>query len=89
MKALLVIDIAERLLSPKMVCYHLVLGREIIRFIKERIAEFRAQGAPVIFICDHHEQDDKEFRSSASCLAGSPGSQIIANEVQPGTRSSP
>ncbi|HPT82364.1 MAG TPA: isochorismatase family cysteine hydrolase [Limnochordia bacterium] len=85
MKALLVIDMLNDFIAEDGVLTTGAAGREIIGFIKERIAEFRAQGAPVIFICDHHEQDDKEFEMfPAHCLAGSPGSQIIAElEVQP------
>ena len=46
------------------------------------------QGYPVIFICDHHEADDKEFDMfPAHCVAGSPGSQIIPElEVKPGDK---
>lgn len=53
-------------------------GETIIPFINEMIREYRKNNAPVIFICDNHEEDDKEFEMfNTHCVAGSPGSEII------------
>lgn len=88
MKALLVIDMLQDFIAEDGVLTTGKAGREIIGFIQEKIQEFREQGYPVIFICDHHEADDKEFDMfPAHCVAGSPGSQIIPElEVKPGDR---
>ena len=61
MKALLVIDMLQDFIAEDGVLTTGKAGREIIGFIQEKIQEFREQGYPVIFICDHHEADDKEF----------------------------
>ena len=53
-------------------------GQKIIPFVKNKIEKFRQKGYPVIFICDNHEKDDKEFDMfPAHCIAGSSGAQVI------------
>ncbi len=62
-------------------------GRDIIGFIQNKTKEFRAQGCPIIYICDNHERDDREFDMfpPPHCIAGTEGSEIIDElEVAPG-----
>lgn len=88
MKALLVIDMLNDFIAEDGVLTTGPAGRGIIGFIQAKVAKFREHGCPVIFICDHHEADDKEFQMfPAHCVAGSTGSAIIPElEVQPGDK---
>lgn len=79
MKALLVIDMLEDFIDEKGALTTGASGAAIVDFIEEKIKEYRAGGRPIIYICDNHELDDKEFDMFPShCLAGSKGSQIIS-----------
>ncbi|MFY9494176.1 MAG: isochorismatase family cysteine hydrolase [Limnochordia bacterium] len=82
MKALLIIDMLKDFIELDGVLTTGEAGREIIPFIQGKIEEFRQQGYPIIYICDSHERDDKEFDMfTPHCLAGSEGSEII-DELQ-------
>lgn len=53
-------------------------GRAIVNFIKEKIIEYRSKGYPIIYICDSHEIDDKEFDMfPPHCIRNTDGSEII------------
>lgn len=83
MKALLVIDMLKDFIDEGAVLETGDSGRKIIGFIKEKIDEYRKKGYPIIYICDSHESDDKEFLMfPAHSLAGSAGGQII-DELKP------
>ena len=78
MKALLVIDMLKDFIYEGGALETGPAGREIIPFIQEQIAAYRQKGYPIIYICDSHEPDDKEFQMFPQhCLADSQGSEII------------
>lgn len=78
MKALLVIDMLEDFISKDGALSTGPAGEEIIRFIKEKTEEFRKDGHKIIYICDNHEIDDKEFEMFPShCVDNTEGSNII------------
>lgn len=78
MKALLVIDMLRDFIDKSGALYVGQMGETIVPFINEKILEYRKDNAPIIFICDNHEEDDKEFEMfNSHCVAGSPGSEII------------
>lgn len=78
MKALLVIDMLEDFISKEGALSTGPAGEEIIGFIKEKTEEFRKDGHKIIYICDNHEIDDKEFDMfPAHCVAKTEGSEII------------
>lgn len=78
MKALLVIDMLEDFISKDGALSTGPAGEEIIGFIKEKTEEFRKNGDKIIYICDNHERDDKEFEMFPShCVANTEGSKII------------
>src|SRR5699024_4510285 len=53
-------------------------GKEIVSFINQKTKEFREKNYPIIYICDNHEKDDKEFDMfPPHCIAGTKGSEII------------
>jgi nicotinamidase/pyrazinamidase len=76
--ALLVIDMLNDFLDPGGSLYVGVQAREIIPFVARKIAEFRATGRVVIFVCDAHAPDDPEFGAfPAHAVQGSWGPGII------------
>ena len=76
--ALIVADMLNDFLDPGGSLYVGAQAREIIPFVAQKIAEFRAQGGVVIFVCDAHAPDDREFRYfPAHAVKGSWGAQII------------
>ncbi len=76
--ALIVADMLNDFLDPKGALYVGAPGREIIPFVAARIAETRQRGGVVIFICDAHAPDDREFKYFAPhAVKGSWGSQVI------------
>lgn len=76
--ALIVIDMLNDFLDPGGSLYAGAQAREIIPFVAQKIAEFRAQGQVVIFVCDAHAPDDPEFGAfPAHAVKGSWGAGII------------
>jgi nicotinamidase/pyrazinamidase len=76
--ALIVADMLNDFLDPGGSLYVGAQAREIIPFVAQKIASFRAQGAVVIFVCDAHAPDDREFRHfPPHAVKGSWGARII------------
>jgi nicotinamidase/pyrazinamidase len=76
--ALLVTDMLNDFLDPGGSLYIGSQAREIIPFVSQKIDEFRARGQRVIFVCDAHAPDDREFRFfPAHAVKGTWGAQII------------
>lgn len=78
MKALLVIDMLNDFINVGGALETGIEGRDIVPFVKEKIEEYRKNGDAVIYICDNHETDDKEFDMFPShCVKDTHGSNII------------
>jgi nicotinamidase/pyrazinamidase len=61
--ALIVADMLNDFIDPKGALYVGDQARKLIPFIQDKIAEARAQGEPVVFLCDTHgEADHPEFK---------------------------
>jgi nicotinamidase-related amidase len=76
--ALIVTDMLNDFLDPQGSLYMGPQAREIIPFVAQKIAAFRAQGGVVIFSCDAHDPEDREFRYfPAHAVKGSWGARII------------
>jgi nicotinamidase/pyrazinamidase len=76
--ALIVADMINDFLDPQGSLYVGPSGREIISFVAARIEATRRQGGLVIFVCDAHAPDDREFQHFAPhAVRGSWGSQVI------------
>ena len=76
--ALIVADMLNDFLDPGGSLYVGPQAREIIPFVAQKIAEFRAQAGVVIFVCDAHAPDDREFRYfPAHAVKGIWGAGII------------
>lgn len=60
--------------------------RKIIPAVKREIAAARREGKPVVYLCDSHDPDDKEFARfgwPAHAVTGTEGSEIV-EELAPG-----
>ena len=76
--ALIVADMLNDFLDPGGSLYVGAQAREIIPFVARKIAEFRAPGRVVIYVCDAHAAADPEFRAfPAHAVKGSWGAGII------------
>ncbi|MEW6227633.1 MAG: isochorismatase family cysteine hydrolase [Bacillota bacterium] len=59
------------------------VAAEVVRAIARKIEEARAEGWPVIYICDRHAEDDQEFAMfPPHCIAGTPGADVV-DELRP------
>jgi nicotinamidase-related amidase len=59
--------------------------RKVIPAIKKEIENARAKGSSVIYVCDAHEKDDKEFSKfgwPAHAVKGTKGAEIV-DELKP------
>jgi nicotinamidase-related amidase len=59
--------------------------RKIISAIKKEIESARAKGNPVIYICDAHEKEDREFSKfgwPAHAVKGTKGAEVV-EELKP------
>lgn len=83
--ALIVADMLNDFLDPQGALYVGPSGRQIIPFVARKIEETRQQGGLVIFVCDAHAPDDREFKYFAPhAVQGSWGSWVIPElPVQP------
>jgi nicotinamidase/pyrazinamidase len=76
--ALIVADMLNDFLDPQGALYVGPQAREIIPFIAGKITEIRAQGGVVIFTCDAHAPDDREFKLfPPHAVKGTWGARII------------
>jgi nicotinamidase/pyrazinamidase len=80
--AVIVIDMLHDFIRPEGLLY--VPGAErIIPALAARLAEARAAGDAVIYSCNHHLPDDKEFAIyGRHAVLGSPGAEVI-DELAP------
>ncbi len=83
MKALVVVDMLVDFMNPEGALYIGPTAEDLIPAVKARIKKYRSEGDLVIYVCDHHLEDDQEFEMfPPHGLQGSGGEEIIA-EVAP------
>src|SRR4030043_527657 len=84
--ALIVADMLNDFIDPQGALFVGPQGREIIPFVAAKIEEVRAQGGVVVFVCDTHAPDDREFkRFPPHAVRGSRGARVIPElPIQPG-----
>jgi len=84
MKVLLVIDMLKDFIEEDGALYCGEAGRKIIPFVADKIDEYRSSGGRVIYLCDAHQPDDKEFDMFGKhAVKGDEGSDVI-EQLQPG-----
>lgn len=86
-QALLVIDMLNDFVRPG-APLEVPNARHILPGLQARVQEARAGGVPVVFICDAHAADDREFERMGwppHAVRGSEGAQIVSElSPQPG-----
>jgi nicotinamidase/pyrazinamidase len=76
--ALIVADMLNDFLDPQGALYVGPQGRAIIPFVAAKIEAVRVQGGVVVFVCDAHASDDREFKFFAPhAVKGTWGARII------------
>ncbi len=76
--ALIVTDMLRDFIEPQGALYVGPQGREIIPFIARKTEEIRAQGGVVVYVCDAHALDDREFKYFAPhAVKGTWGAALI------------
>jgi len=85
-KALLVVDMLNDFVLPDGALSVGEVGPLIVPALAEHIREARAEGTPVIYLCDRHRPDDAEFADfPPHCIQGTSGADIVKELVpQPG-----
>jgi len=85
---LIVVDMLKDFINPDGALTIGPPGQEVVPGIKKRLEAYREKGLPVIFVCDHHEPEDKEFRMfPPHAVGGEEGSEIVADLTpQPGEK---
>lgn len=82
-QALLVIDMLNDFARPGGALYCGESARAIIPRIQETARRFRAEGKPVIYVCDRHRPDDPEFQVwPVHCVRGTEGAEVV-EELRP------
>ena len=57
--------------------------RKIVDNIRKRVEKARAEGVPVIFLCDNHSKDDPEFKVwPQHAVEGTDGAEVV-EELKP------
>ncbi|MCL6584547.1 MAG: cysteine hydrolase [bacterium] len=83
-KALLIIDMLNDFVNQG-APLEVPETRRVIPAIQEEIARARQEGYPVIYVCDSHEPNDREFKRfgwPAHAVRGSLGAEVI-DELKP------
>ena len=85
-KALIVADMLRDFMEPQGTLFLGDEARQIIPFVARKIEETRAAGGVVIYVCDAHAPDDKEFQLFVPhAVKGTPGAEIIPElQMRPG-----
>ncbi|MEA3489751.1 MAG: isochorismatase family cysteine hydrolase [Candidatus Omnitrophota bacterium] len=83
MRVLLIIDMLKDFMEKEGPLYCGDNSRKIIPFIKKKIDECRGPDCKVIYSCDAHAPDDREFSMfSPHAVKGSEGAKVI-EELEP------
>ena len=78
-KALIVVDMLNDFIEEQGALYCGPSARDIVPFIKKRLEAHRQSGSLVVYLQDAHRENDLEFEKFPKhCVAGTWGSQIIA-----------
>jgi ureidoacrylate peracid hydrolase len=75
--AVLVVDMLNDFLEPTG-AMPLLEGRRLYEPIRDLVATARDHGSSVIWVCDTHPREDREFdKRSVHCITGTWGAQIV------------
>jgi len=84
-KALLIIDMLNDFVLPGALL-EVPDTRKIIPFVERELIRARAEGYPIVYVCDSHAPDDREFKIwPRHCVKGTKGAQVV-DELEPEPR---
>ncbi len=85
MKALLIIDMLIDFISPDGALYIGPVADEVLPAVNERLDKHRSEGNLIIYLCDNHMEDDREFEMfPPHGLSDSGGEEIVADLIPSG-----
>jgi len=77
-KALIIVDMLNDFVDEKGALYCGNTAKSIIPFIQERLTSYRNQKDLIIYLCDSHDEDDKEFEKFPKhSVEGTWGGEVI------------
>ncbi|NOZ19799.1 MAG: cysteine hydrolase [Planctomycetes bacterium] len=77
-KALIVIDMVKGFFVEGNALYCGPEARKIIPFVKAKLEECEAAGDLIVFVCDNHDPDDKEFAAfPPHCVKGTEETEVV------------
>jgi nicotinamidase/pyrazinamidase len=77
-KALIIVDMLNDFLRKNGALFCGEEARTIIPFIRALIDEYRREGGMIVYLCDSHRKDDREFdRFPPHCVTGTRGAEVI------------
>lgn len=83
MKALLVVDMLVDFIDPQGALYIGEVANELTSAVEERLTDSRSAKELIIYICDRHLSDDREFEMfPPHSLEGAEGAEIV-KELEP------
>ncbi len=78
LKALVVVDMLNDFLEENGALFCGEESRAIVPFIRALIDEYRREHGMIVYLCDSHRKDDREFdRFPPHCVAGTRGAEVI------------
>jgi len=82
-EALVVVDMLRDFVQEGGKLYCGEAASSVVPAVKAEVNAARAEGIPVIYVCDSHRPDDPEFSMfPPHCVTGTPGAQMI-DELAP------
>lgn len=79
-QALVVIDMLNDFVLPG-APLEVPQAREVLPALARRISQARKEGLPIIYVCDAHAPDDREFERmgwTPHAVCGTPGAEVVA-----------
>ncbi|MBW6463162.1 MAG: isochorismatase family cysteine hydrolase [Bacillota bacterium] len=83
MKALLVIDMIVDFIDPSGALYIGPVAGELTSAVRDRLESYRVSGDTVIYICDRHLEEDREFEIFPPHSIDGTGGSDIVSELTP------
>ena len=78
LKALVIVDMLNDFLEESGPLFCGEESRAIVPFIHALIDEYRSEHGMIVYLCDSHGKDDREFdRFPSHCMAGTHGAEVI------------
>jgi nicotinamidase/pyrazinamidase len=77
-KALIIVDLLNDFIEEKGALYCGKRAKATVPYIRSLIDQYRRENGVVIYVCDSHSRDDREFgRFPPHCVGGTWGAEIV------------